>query len=425
MIIIEIKSRGGLYARPRPRIPCAGGDKPLPYFNFFFSFALTVVLALLAALAGCHGSPDNAPTLSDLDMVVPSGALPAEVELQNANNNLDAIFHEGRFYLAFRTGPTHFASPEVVLYVLSSTDRRTWTYEAEFSLCRDLREPRLLSFDGRLFLYFAVLGTSPVGFEPGWMMATERRGPGDWTEPEMFHEEGFIAWRTKTIEGTPYMLAYKGGENIYELGSDPIEVHWLTTRNGFDWTPVVPGRPVVLKGGNSETDFVFLQDGSLLAVSRNEAGDEMGWGMKICRAAAEDLGEWECVADPKKYDSPLLFRHRDDVYLIGRRNLTGTGDYDLYYRHLPFFLQTLAYELDYWFRPKRCALWRVDSQTLSVEHMLDLPSCGDTCFPATVPLGGGRYLIYNYTSPLDGTDPFWLQGQLGPTHIYSVVLTIP
>ena len=159
-------------------------------------------------------------------------------------------------------------------------------------------------------------------------------------------------------------------------------------------------------------------------MSRNEAGDELGWGMKICRADADALADWECVADPKKYDSPLLFRHGRDVYLLGRRNLTETGDYDLFRRDRPHFVQTLAHELDYWLRPKRCSLWRVDPESLEVEFVLDLPSRGDTSFPALVPLGGGRYLVYNYTSPLDGTDPFWLQGQLGPTLIYSVVLTL-
>jgi hypothetical protein len=188
---------------------------------------------------------------------------------------------------------------------------------------------------------------------------------------------------------------------------------------------VIPDQPVVLTGGSSETDFVFLDDGSLLAVSRNEMGDETGWGMKICRAWPDALGDWQCVADRRKYDSPLLFRHRDQVYLIGRRNMTETGDYDLQRRDLCDFLQTLTYELDYWFRPKRCSLWRVDPDALAVEFILDLPSCGDTCFPGIVPLGRGNYLVYNYTSPLDGNDPFWLQGQLNPTLIYGIMLTLP
>lgn len=394
--------------------------------------ALTSLVFIIAI--GCKSPTDTSRTsvpgtltLSDYEVVVPSEELPASVQesLMEANNNLDIVLHDGRFFLAFRTAPNHFASEEATLYVVSSTDRKNWTFEAGFFEGKDVREPRFLSFDGDLFLYYAVLGTNPVDFEPGEMRASQRTGPTDWTEPEAIYKPGFIPWRTKTVDGVPYMLTYVGGENIYDFTRDPIYVHWLTTEDGFTWEPVIPGQPIVLTGGSSETDFVFLNDGSLVAVSRNEMGDEIGWGMKICRADADALGDWECASDPKKYDSPLLFRHGREVYLIGRRNLTGTGDYDLFRRDLGPFLQTMDYELDYWFRPKRCSLWRVHPKSLRVEFVLDLPSNGDTCFPGMVPLGKGRYLIYNYTSSLDEKDYFWLQGQLNPTLIYSILLTLP
>jgi len=385
--------------------------------------------------AGCSGSGAPAgdprptgPAVSAPEWVVPSDGLPAEVRegLQNANNNLDAVLHGGRFFLAFRTAPSHFASQDTELFVVSSPDRRTWDLEARFADGRDMREPRFLSFDGKLFLYYATLGTNPLDFEPGDLKATERLAPGFWAPPVEIYEPGFIPWRTKTVDGVPYMLAYIGGENIYDFPQEPIYVHWLTTGDGYRWEPVVPGQPVVLEGGGSETDFVFLDDGSLAAVSRNEMGDDTGWGMKVCRAEADAPGAWDCASDPRKYDSPLLFRHGAEVYLLGRRNLTETGHYNLGLAELHPFLQTLLYEADYWFRPKRCSLWRVDPGAREVSFVLDLPSAGDTCFPAMVPLGGGRYLVYNYTSPLEGGhDPFWLEGQLGPTHIYSVVLTLP
>jgi hypothetical protein len=393
--------------------------------------AVAGVLSLHAGCSGSHEEPVEAslkvPTLSGLERVVPSDGLPESVRqgLLDANNNLDAIFHGDRFFLSFRTAPSHFASEDAALYVVSSPDRRTWTLEARFHEARDVREPRFLSFDGGLYLYFATLGTNPLDFEPGNMQASERLGEGDWTSPVEIYKPGFIPWRTKTVDGVPYMLTYIGGENIYDFPQEPIFVHWLTTRDGFTWEPVVPGRPVVLEGGGSETDFVFLDDGSVVAVSRNEMGDDTGWGMKICRAGTDTPGDWECAADPRKYDSPLLFRHKDEVYLIGRRNVTATGRDNLGYSGLDPFLQTLLYEADYWFQPKRCSLWRVDPGDLTVEFVLDLPSHGDTCFPGMVPLGAGRYLIYNYTSPLNGEDYFWLQGQLNPTHIYSVLLTLP
>jgi hypothetical protein len=363
------------------------------------------------------------PTLGQVRAVVPSAGLPPEAVLQNANNNLDVVRHDGRVFLAFRTAPTHFASEQTELHVISSADELTWDHETSIQLGTDLREPRLLSFDGRLFLYFALLGANPLNFEPGGMMLTEYLGPGDWSEPESFYGEGFIPWRTKIVDGVPYMIAYVGGESIYSVDPEPIEVHFLTTANGREWTPVVPGQPAVLIGGSSETDFVIQDDGSLIAVSRCEAGDPLGFGMKICRAEAGAWGAWQCVIDPKKYDSPYVFRHGQDIYLIGRRNLTPDGNYDLGYDDLPELTQYLIYELDYWIAPKRTALWRIDPDTLAVSFVLDFPSRGDTSFAGVIAGQAGEYIVYNYTSPLGGPDFVWLLGQLNPTHIVRVPLT--
>ena len=36
-------------------------------------------------------------------------------------------------------------------------------------------------------------------------------------------------------------------------------------------------------------------------------------------------GDWRCRNDPRKFDSPLLFRHGDAIYLVARRHLRGDG----------------------------------------------------------------------------------------------------
>lgn len=369
-------------------------------------------------------TPDDDPKIliSAPETIVPSAGLPLEVTLNQANNNLDVVSHNGKVFLAFRTAPSHFASSRVIIYVVSSEDEVNWDFEATFEQDTDLREPRLLSWDDRLFLYFAVLGTNPLNFEPQGMMVSEYIGPGNWSPEEWFYEPGFIPWRTKVLDGVPYMLTYVGGEGIYDLDAEPIRVHWLTTQDGLNWEAVIPGQPVVLEGGGSETDFVFADEGALIAVSRNEMGDESGYGMNICRAEPESTGQWECVNDPKKYDSPLMFRHKEGVYLIGRRNLNGSGNYDLGYDDMSPAVRHLLYELDYWIHPKRTALWKIDPDTLEVKFLADFPSRGDTCFPGIIRLTSESYAIYNYTSPLDGPDIVWVVGQVGPTSIVRTEL---
>jgi hypothetical protein len=372
----------------------------------------------------CAAAPREGPAHSPPIQVVPGQGFPSEIVFQTSHNNLDVTWHRGRLYFAFRVAPFHFASPAAMLYVVSTTDQLSWRYEATFDLDTDLREPRFLSVGGRLFVYFAVLGKNVLAFEPQGAQVSEQLAPGRWSEPEPIFEPGFIPWRTRNIDGRGYLIGYVGGESIYQNDERELSVHWLLTDDGRTFEPVVPGRPVVLVGGGSETDFAFTGDGGLVAVSRNEAGDESGWGSKICRAGPAALGDWECVSDPKKYDSPLLLNHGGELWLIGRRNLSETGDYDLFQRDLPAAEQATAYQIDYWKRPKRCALWKLDPAARKLAFVLDLPSRGDTCFASVVPLEGSSYLLYNYTSPLDGPDLPWVDAQQGPTLIHWMTLTL-
>jgi hypothetical protein len=57
--------------------------------------------------------------------------------------------------------------------------------------------------------------------------------------------------------------------------------------------------------------------------------------------------------------------------------------------------------------------------------LLDLPSRGDTAFASAIDLGGGRFAVANYSSPLEDTDWPWAVGQNVETRIYSLVLDLP
>ena len=177
----------------------------------------------------------------------------------------------------------------------------------------------------------------------------------------------------------------------------------------LSWEALVPGQTTVHIGGGSETDWAFTPEGAVIAVMRNEAGDADGWGSKICRGEAHAIGDWTCMPDPKKYDSPLVFSHQNRIWLIARRNVTDSGAYDLEMRDLDHRDQTTAYSIDYWQHPKRCSLWEIDAESLRVTWVLDLPSKGDTCFASILPAGDHRYTVYNYSSDPQGEDLGWLK----------------
>lgn len=69
----------------------------------------------------------------------------------HSNNNLDIVEYKGRFYVAYRTAPTHFASKKTMTYVMSSDDFENWRYECEFWVGADMREPRFVVYNDTLF----------------------------------------------------------------------------------------------------------------------------------------------------------------------------------------------------------------------------------------------------------------------------------
>lgn len=405
-------------------------------------------LTLLAGLAACGGeSADTLPEqphplcerveglcvspsdgrIGEPTVIAPSAALPAEFVSQVAHNNLDVVWHSDRLYVAIRTAPNHFASTDTVMYVVSTPDLAEWRFEGKVELGTDVREPQLVSLGDRLWLYYAVLGDNPMDFEPQGTEVIEYRGPGEWTEATSAFEDGLIPWRIKSLGDRLEMLGYVGGENVYDnagnADEDSIHTIWLESTDGEEWTAVLD-EPIVRSSGASETDLVIRDDGSLVAVARNEAGDSLGFGSHVCSAPASDWTDWTCVGDPRKYDSPLMLIEADQPWLIGRRNVTETGHYDLGLEDRDGGDQYLRYQLDYWSQPKRCSLWSVDGDGLEVTHELDLPSRGDTCFPEAIALGDGLYLVFNYTSPLDGEDLSWQRGQGGETWVYWVVIDL-
>ena len=351
--------------------------------------------------------------------VVPSPALPSGLDLQAANNNLSIALHDGRLYLAFRTAPTHFASAEAKLVVLSSADLgRTWAFETSFTTGRDLREPFLLEVAGRLHLYYAELGTRIYAFEPHSLWRSSRCGPRCWTPPQRWGAPEEVAWDFKVRRGRAWMTSYRGKR--YELRSRPVEMRFQTSTDGVDWTDVADGP--VYRGGATESSFEFDREDRLWAITRNEDGDATGFGSHVVTAGPATPGEWSFPdrSDPSKYDSPRLFRHGNDVYLLARRDLGPPPG--ARFEAVPAGLRRLLVWASYSLQPKRTALYRLDPVKRRFEVVLDLPSAGDTAFPSVVRLSPHEFLVANYSSAFRHEDRSWLWGQLNGTGIYFVRL---
>jgi hypothetical protein len=367
--------------------------------------------------------------LSEPRFVIPGPNLPAAIVPNTANNNVDIVFDRDRLYLAWRTGPHHFASTETKLYVISSANLGlAWDFEHEIALGVDLREPRLLSFHGELQLMFFEAGINPLAFEPKRMWRTFRNEDGTWTALEQFGQAKEVPWDLKVRGGVAYLTSYDGGVHYADLGgpSEQLQIglYFKKSVDGRTWSPLGESATVYL-GGVSEAAFELDAQGALWAVTRNDEGDQTGFGSHVCTAFSDALGQWQCSpkSDPERYDSPELFRHGEEIYLVARRDIG--GPFDLGHETLTFAEKKTEYTLAYSTRPKTTALYRIDRQTKRVAHMTDLPGAGDTAFPALRRAGPHTFLLANYTSPLDDPDVSWIGGQFSErgTQIYLMTLS--
>ncbi len=406
-----------------------------------------LVPALLCVAPGCAPQPNKSTTppptpsddpadfvvdtqvtyrhvLGEPRFVVPGAGLPRDTPVTSSNNNVDIIFFEDRLFMAWRTSETHWASSNTLMYIVSSVDGgTTWLREATIDLGADVREPRFLVINSTLFFYWFEAGGNPLAFEPRFFWRMERQASGQWSNKVQGGENAEVPWCMKVRNGVGYMTSYRGMH--YQLdGASAIEVFFKKSTDGRTWLPVNPDRPVVYRGGVSEATFEFAENGDLWAVTRNEDGDDTGFGSHVCHAPAADISQWDCGSrsNPERYDSPWMVRHGRDFYLVARRDVG--GPFDEGRTDLSFEDQRTAYLVNYWNRPKRSALYRLNTSTRAVEHLVDLPGVGDTSFPSVRRTGPHSFLLANYTSPLDQPDISWIEAQGSPrgTQIYLMTL---
>lgn len=349
---------------------------------------------------------------------VTTGVMPSPVKLQRSNNNVSITVFENRLFIAFRTSKTHFAGSDTRLYVLSSLDGLKWDFEMEVYLETDLREPQLTVINNQLqFMYFKG-GSNPLEFKPSSMNRFVREKLGQWKDSGTVLHEGEVPWEIKSRKGKTYLTSYKGSH--YNLsGKSDVNVMFQETVDGNKFTG-----GVVYHGGVSEVGWEFDELGNLWAVTRNEDGDDNGFGSQVMFASKENLQAWKQIGtlDPNCYQSPKMFRVGKELYLIGRKNLAEKPFMrtDMSY---PMMLQRIFNWVGFSLTPKGSALYKINKSNGRIEFVMDLPGHGDTSFPSIHRLNEKEFLIANYTSDLTDKERSWIVGQLNDTQIYLLKLT--
>ena len=354
--------------------------------------------------------------------LVPGPGLPDGLYVGEANNNLDLVRHDGVLVMAWRTAPTHFASADAVIHVVRGRPG-AWEHELTVEVGRDVREPRLVSWEGRLLLYWFTAGTAALRFQPDRIWVVERTGPGRWDGLECLSPPDHVVWRVRPVGDRLLMSLYRHAASLFTAHPRPLSVELWSSSDGLSWAPADPLRPEVHHGG-AEADFVERHDGSLAVVVRKE-GPAGGWGSDIGWAPAGSPTDWRLRSDPRKLDSPFLFCDGDRTFLVCRRQVAFGGRYDLGWRHGSDVARTKAYQAAYSVTPKRTSLYEVHPEAGALTWLADLPSAGDTAFGAGVALGNGRWLLANYTSRVDRGWWPWAFAQTRPTRMYTLEVDLP
>ena len=141
-----------------------------------------------------------------------------------------------------------------------------------------------------------------------------------------------------------------------------------------------------------------------------------GTGALICSADGTCLYNWKKVRLKTKFDSALMFTHNDDIYLISRRSLD--GDIDKLKNRTSETKGRARNLIRYSITRKVTALYKLNKKELSVTHVMDFPSTGDTAFPGISQLDENNYVLMNYSSDIHGRKKSWIDGQFGKTYIY-------
>jgi hypothetical protein len=296
----------------------------------------------------------------------------------------DLCRFRGSFFLTYRACPDgHMIHATSRIVVLRSADAAGWREVHRFAVeGRDVRDPHLLVFQGRLHVFS---GTWPVfPGRPNARDMANHRGYGcrtsdgeTWTGPEFLEgTHGYYIWRA-AVHGD---LAFLNGRKRSPGDGDDIENWLLKSPDGATWEPFAR-----IPGPGNETAFLFEADGTITALCRGaDAGPAA-----VCRASPPHL-QWSRAEMDRQVGGPLLARWAGRLLAGGRR--TGSKG------------------------ERITALYWLEENELRPAAIL--PSGGDNSYPGFVQTGEREGLLSYYSSH-EGSG-----GNSPPSSIYLARLRI-
>ncbi len=261
----------------------------------------------------------------------------------------DLTWWHGAYYLCFRHGTSHL-SMDGEVRVMRSTDLKTWEASGTLDTLADDRDPHFAVTDEALYVFFGVwdLAHATDNGVPGRgrlrsHFASTEDGE-HWSKVQGIYEPDWWLWRVRAHDGAFYSVAYFLKWPAVSTG----EARLLKSDDALHWNEV----SVISKDRiPDESDIRFHPDHSLELVTRtcDKAGDSMWLRSDTMQT------QWQRKDLGVLIHCPVITEWKDRCFVAGR----GRDD-----------------------KGYNTSIWEMKGGT--VEHLITLPSGGDTAYPGMI-----------------------------------------
>ncbi len=254
--------------------------------------------------------------------------------------------------------------------IVTSEDGEQWTEAFSFAVPnRDPRDPHFLEFKGRLFVFS---GTWLVP-ENGLLNLNEHLGYAVWSKDGEVWEGpapmegtyGHYVWRAAAYEDRAFLCgrrrrAFQSGIESEQTPAS-IEGAMLVSEDGIIWR----FRTFFDESYGDETAFLFEEDGSILAIARDGAGERA----RVCRSDSP-WHTWTRTPLDRNVGGPMIAAWGDRHLVGGRKYGENRVESMMLY-------------------------WLIDDQ---LQEVVELPSGGDCSYPGFVARDDKQGLLSYYSS---------------------------
>ena len=220
----------------------------------------------------------------------------------------------------------------------------------------DDRDPHLIVADDRLYV---IVGTSSwseampeIGKEKRYVRTyCSYTDDGiNWSKPQQIYEDHYWVWGVGYADGIFYGLAYSGDGKLADAAT---HLHLVRSNDALDWEKVSQVSP-----DGSEATFRMAEDGTMRVAIRDKKETRLS-----IATAKPPFEDWQLTDVDKIIPAPKLIQVGGQEYIIGHHHLPDSNNPGSY--------------ID-----RRTSVWRIEDYKL--EHVLDLPSSGDTSYVGVI-----------------------------------------